>query len=241
MFGTLGFMLLTVLLVFVSNTMYVAAAAAFGRMYYASVGFSGILFAYAVLETSMSTAPTRSLCGVAVPTRWYPWVLMVIIQVREMVQRRRSARARLTLRALRQVFIPGVSWLGHLTGALAGLLFASGALNWTFPSAASLHALEQRLVCQSLRDKPNFIRCPAQSPLTDEHRQAARCVPPSPRAHTAPGHCSSPAGCGRLQPLLLAHYCVHSHRCGTGAQTVCPHSNATRWLPLRGTGGDSTW
>jgi len=52
--------------------------------YYSSVGFSGIIFQLAVIETY--TAPpnsTRSIFGFCnVPAKIYPWALLVIIQVR---------------------------------------------------------------------------------------------------------------------------------------------------------------
>ena len=49
----------------------------------ASVGFSGVIFTLALVESYMSTQPTRSVFGFfQVPTRMYPWVLLVLLSVR---------------------------------------------------------------------------------------------------------------------------------------------------------------
>lgn len=48
----------------------------------ASVGFSGVIFTLALIDSYLSTQPTRSLFGfVQVPTRMYPWVLLVLLSV----------------------------------------------------------------------------------------------------------------------------------------------------------------
>jgi hypothetical protein len=47
-----------------------------------AAGFSGVIFAMAVDESSLSPFPTRSIFGLfSVPTRVYPWVLMLLIQL----------------------------------------------------------------------------------------------------------------------------------------------------------------
>lgn len=49
----------------------------------ASVGFSGVLFTLALIESYRSTQPTRPVFGmIHVPTRMYPWVLLVMLSVR---------------------------------------------------------------------------------------------------------------------------------------------------------------
>ena len=51
-------------------------------MFYNSVGFSGVLFALAALESTLSPAPTRSVFGlITVPTKLYPWALLLVLQV----------------------------------------------------------------------------------------------------------------------------------------------------------------
>ena len=48
-----------------------------------SVGFSGVLFALVVVDIHKSDVATRSVMGfVSVPSKWYPWALLVLLQVR---------------------------------------------------------------------------------------------------------------------------------------------------------------
>ena len=62
--------------------------------------YSGILFAFASLESFLSPAPTRSLFGmITVPTRLYPWALLIVLQL-----------------------LPNISLLGHLSGLIVGML-----------------------------------------------------------------------------------------------------------------------
>ncbi|KAL3332504.1 hypothetical protein AABB24_032861 [Solanum stoloniferum] len=65
-----------------------------------SVGFSGVLFAMKVIINAQSDEYT-SVHGLMVPTRYAAWAELVLIQM----------------------FVPGVSFLGHLGGILAGLLY----------------------------------------------------------------------------------------------------------------------
>ncbi|XP_004243662.1 rhomboid-like protein 14, mitochondrial [Solanum lycopersicum] len=65
-----------------------------------SVGFSGVLFAMKVIVNSQSDEYT-SVHGLMVPTRYAAWAELVLVQM----------------------FVPGVSFLGHLGGILAGLLY----------------------------------------------------------------------------------------------------------------------
>lgn len=65
-----------------------------------SVGFSGVLFAMKVVLNSQS--PDYSYVhGLVVPSRHAAWVELILIQM----------------------FVPGVSFLGHLGGILAGILY----------------------------------------------------------------------------------------------------------------------
>ncbi|KAM3270314.1 hypothetical protein P3S67_029421 [Capsicum chacoense] len=71
------------------------------RPYYQeySVGFSGILFAMKVILNAESDEYTY-VHGLLVPTRYAAWAELILIQM----------------------FVPGISFLGHLGGILAGLL-----------------------------------------------------------------------------------------------------------------------
>ncbi|MED6205699.1 Rhomboid-like protein 14, mitochondrial [Stylosanthes scabra] len=65
-----------------------------------AVGFSGVLFAMKVVLNSRSDEYT-SVYGVIVPSRYAAWAELILIQM----------------------FVPGVSFLGHLGGILAGILY----------------------------------------------------------------------------------------------------------------------
>lgn len=72
------------------------------RAYYNeyAVGFSGVLFAMKVVLYSQSDNYTY-VQGLMVPARYAAWAELILIQM----------------------FVPGVSFLGHLGGILAGLLY----------------------------------------------------------------------------------------------------------------------
>lgn len=90
-------------------------------LYSSAVGFSGVLFAMAVDEASLSPAATRSLFGLfSVPTKLYPWVLMLVLQL----------------------VLPNVSFLGHLSGVLIGFAHTWGAFAWAIPSLVTLRKVE---------------------------------------------------------------------------------------------------
>ncbi|KAJ7955353.1 Rhomboid-like protein [Quillaja saponaria] len=72
------------------------------RAYYSeyAVGFSGVLFAMKVVLNNQSENLSY-VHGVIVPSRYAAWAELILIQM----------------------FVPGVSFLGHLGGILAGLLY----------------------------------------------------------------------------------------------------------------------
>lgn len=74
------------------------------RAYYNeyAVGFSGVLFAMKVVLYSQSDNYTY-VHGLMVPARYAAWAELILIQM----------------------FVPGVSFLGHLGGILAGLLYVN--------------------------------------------------------------------------------------------------------------------
>ena len=90
--------------------------------YQCAVGFSGIVFAAVSIEVATGAASTRSVMGWFEVQAWaYPWALLL----------------------LWSLMLPQVSFLGHLSGLLAGWLFAKGYLEWALPSDAALARLEQ--------------------------------------------------------------------------------------------------
>uniref|UniRef100_A0A2P2N0X8 Uncharacterized protein At3g17611 n=1 Tax=Rhizophora mucronata TaxID=61149 RepID=A0A2P2N0X8_RHIMU len=74
----------------------------YGKPFYFeyAVGFSGVLFALKVILNSQSENYTN-LHGLVVPTRHAAWAELILIQL----------------------FVPGTSFLGHLGGILAGILY----------------------------------------------------------------------------------------------------------------------
>ena len=74
----------------------------YDRPYYSeyAVGFSGVLFGMKVVLNSRSDDYTF-VHGVVVPSRYAAWAELILIQM----------------------FVPGVSFLGHLGGILAGILY----------------------------------------------------------------------------------------------------------------------
>ena len=79
--------------------------------YQSSVGYSGILFYQSVLESYShpTISTTRTLMGysVTIPSYLSPWILLILIQI----------------------MLPQVSFVGHLSGILAGTLEYSGVVD----------------------------------------------------------------------------------------------------------------
>lgn len=140
------------------------------RLYQPAVGFSGVIFSMAVLESSLSPFPSRSVFGLfEVPTKLYPWVLMALIQV----------------------IMPNISLMGHLCGILAGFLYIYGYLNCLFPHNATVQNWEQHGCLRKLSRQSNYVRCPDQAPgfgSGDDQQYVAEiyssvlfAFPPTPR------------------------------------------------------------
>jgi membrane associated rhomboid family serine protease len=108
-----------------------------------AVGFSGAIFALAVLESYRSLQPTRSVFGFfSVPTRVYPWVLMALIQY----------------------LVPNVSLVGHLAGILVGLLHVYGSTSFLIPSPAQCRSMEDWACAAPLSRLSSFVPCPQPLP-----------------------------------------------------------------------------
>ncbi|KAI9195455.1 hypothetical protein LWI28_014989 [Acer negundo] len=73
------------------------------RAYYSeyAVGFSGVLFAMKVVLNNSQMENYTNVHGLIVPSRYAAWAELILIQM----------------------FVPGVSFLGHLGGILAGILY----------------------------------------------------------------------------------------------------------------------
>ena len=85
-------------------------------------GYSGILFMYAITDALHEPAHNRVLCGMEVPSYLYPILVLLLLQI----------------------LIPGVSFVGHLSGVLTGLLVVFGALSCCFPSRSFIIEAAER-------------------------------------------------------------------------------------------------
>ena len=74
-----------------------------------AVGYSGVLFAYAMIYSYHASSPTQSIMGmVDVPSKLYPWILLFLIQV----------------------LLPNISMIGHLSGVIIGFCIVAGVLHY---------------------------------------------------------------------------------------------------------------
>lgn len=88
-----------------------------------AAGLSGVIFGLICIDNHAIGGTRRSIYGMfEVPKALYPWVLLVLIQL----------------------LAPQVSFLGHVSGLLAGELYARGLLGALTVSAARAQALEGR-------------------------------------------------------------------------------------------------
>lgn len=104
------------------------------RAYYNeyAVGFSGVLFAMKVVLYSQSDNYTY-VQGIMVPSRYAAWAELILIQM----------------------FVPGVSFLGHLGGILAGLLYLYVRSSYSGPDPLT----------KIIRGVTSILRWPLQSLL----------------------------------------------------------------------------
>ncbi|CAA7388223.1 unnamed protein product [Spirodela intermedia] len=106
-----------------------------------AVGFSGVLFALkVVLNSQFSGDLFTYVHGIVVPARYAAWAELVLIQL----------------------FVPGVSFLGHLGGVLAGIFYlrlrglrgGSDPLSSLFGGAAAVLSWPVRFLRQMFRRRP---------------------------------------------------------------------------------------
>lgn len=103
-----------------------------------AIGFSGILFAMIVIETSLSGVQSRSVFGLFnVPAQWYAWILLVVFQL----------------------LMTNVSLLGHLCGILSGFAYTHGLFNLLIPGTSFFSGIENSSWLTNLVRRPKFILC----------------------------------------------------------------------------------
>jgi rhomboid domain-containing protein 1 len=152
-FGSLQFLFMSMWSVLAVGVLYVflswLGAVATGDqswMYMSAVGYSGVLFNYAILEAYHTTAVTRSLCGFCdVPAKMYPFVLLVAISL----------------------LMPGISFLGHVSGVLFGLLLVYGPATYCLPSDSFLEYLESMALCGCLTKTNAYCRVTGKALVVD--------------------------------------------------------------------------
>jgi membrane associated rhomboid family serine protease len=117
-------------------------------MYQHSVGFSGIIFHMSVLECNLSRSQSRSVFGFfSVPSFLYPWVLLVILQM----------------------FMPNLSFLGHLSGIMTGTLQYYGMFEFLLVGESFMTEMESWNSLRCLVRISNFVATPtSSSPLHQE-------------------------------------------------------------------------
>jgi len=150
-FGTLSFASMTLWAIVVAGSLYVSISWFCGTMsgdpawmVHSGVGYSGVLFVYATLESYHTTVQSRSVFGFfSVPARVYPWILLVLLSV----------------------VLPGISFLGHLCGILTGMLFITGALQLCMPAPLFLRHAEEYACLRWLTRMDTFSRT-ADKPFT---------------------------------------------------------------------------
>lgn len=162
LFGSLQFAFIILLFTFLVGLLYIflgwllSVAWDPSYLYSSAVGFSGVLFAMAVDEASLSPLPTRSVFGLfSVPTKVYPWVLMIILQV----------------------LLPNVSFLGHLSGVIIGGLHTTGLFNFMVPSLNKCKKLqESRCFASSVGRWNSYKRVPDSDPALLRGRSNSQSI-----------------------------------------------------------------
>ena len=155
-FGTLRHIFTVLWGMLLINSVYILVAyllhVVFGYdnlMYQHSLGFSGVLFQLSVLEANLSPNSARSVFGVVrVPVYLYPWALLVALQV----------------------FMPQISFVGHLAGIFVGTLQLYGVLDaLVMPSDEYLRAMDEWPSLRRLTGRESFVRTPAEGSAATSH------------------------------------------------------------------------
>ena len=184
--GTVQFAHILVLFTLLASIFHVGLAFIGGTLGYPSmhecaIGFSGVIFGVIVVDTHLSSVAQRSIFGFfTVPSQWYPLSLLIFLQV----------------------LMPSVSFVGHLSGLLAGLTYVRGHLNPLLLRPSTTAWIEQHAWAapavrhaRSSREEPPPMRCRARG-----GRIRCRCT--SSRLLAA-ATATAPGGGGRCPRSLV--------------------------------------
>ncbi len=145
-FGTLQVFIMSMWAIIVEGCLYVGMNYLLGTyltnnpqwLYNSGVGYSGVLFTYAICESYHSTVQTRSVFGFCtVSSKVYPWLLLVLISL----------------------LLPNISFMGHLSGILTGVLIVNGKLQFLLPSVEFLKGMEEHEYLRCIVRSPLFSKC----------------------------------------------------------------------------------
>mmetsp|Transcript_1861 Transcript_1861/g.6636 ORF Transcript_1861/g.6636 Transcript_1861/m.6636 type:complete len:355 (-) Transcript_1861:31-1095(-) len=118
-----------------------------------AVGYSGVIFGLLVLRCHLSEQPQFSFLGLGrVPAAYYPWLSL----------------------AAAQLLMPSVSFLGHLSGCIAGYLYVCGAIRWAVPDSF-VSFIDSSPALRKCRELPGYT--PSPGSLLPHPRAAARPAP----------------------------------------------------------------
>jgi membrane associated rhomboid family serine protease len=145
-FGTLRHLVTTLWSVLLTSCVYILVAVFLSvvigydsLMYQHSVGFSGVIFHMSILECSLAPTRSRSVFGFfSVPSYLYPVALLVALQM----------------------FMPNLSFTGHLAGIFMGVLQVFGFLDPISVSDDYLREMESWTSLRWLTSRANFCATP---------------------------------------------------------------------------------
>ena len=147
--GTAAFAALTMVTVILDGALYVLLDWAYRQMPGAArdmvcvVGFSGVLFTYLTLLCAFGPAQRRFFCISGLRSRLVPWIMLLFSQL----------------------IAPNVSFLGHLTGILIGILFEHRLLGIFLPNYSWLEASSDWRIVQWLENKAKWLPIPPKSAI----------------------------------------------------------------------------
>eukprot|EP00953_Heterococcus_sp_UTEX-ZZ885_P036746 18909-Heterococcus_DN1.PRE.3 len=184
---------------------FAGADAPRNRLTQQGVGFSGVIFTMAVLETSRSSEPYRSVMGFfQVPTSLSESASF------ELCSSGNSGSG--------HVMMSEISFIAHLSGAIVGVLHASGMTNFFMPSSALLRDMETWPgICWVVASCPNYKPAPQQSAAADSANSRPLTLRSMAQVNVqAAMHyrltCRSSAAYKRCTASLRAHCVCVSHQ-----------------------------